>query len=310
MIEGFEDLVNRIISFLNEQSTAFSGWAVALITGIIGITLKATKQRGGDISEIINNAKSDGIYKKSELTKKLRIKETMKETFPEYKDFLLIQYGSSVNSDNSLPSDFDFIVLMLGYSKKEVKFMHNKGTTNQISDSNNITHVDVVYRDYLSFLFAASAGMPYENSVIANGKLVHGHEGYYCWLKNITKNILFDRDFLVRRFDEKIIVEKEEYIKCKHEMTKYNHDVYYVIRAGYYYITSIMQREKIKSFDKVINQKDVINLAIVRNFYDSFKNPKIKDKYVNLVENLKRNNSYTTISVEDIEMILSNRNLL
>jgi hypothetical protein len=298
---------------LNEQSTAFSGWAVALITGIIGIisiALKATKKRGRDISEIINNAKSDGIYKKSELPKELRIKETMKETFPEYKDFLLIQYGSSVNSNNSLPSDFDFIVLMLGYSKKEVKFMHNKGTTNQISDSSNITHVDVVYRDYLSFLFAASAGMPYENSVIANGKLVDGHEGYYCWLKNITKNILFDRDFLVRRFDEKIIVEKEEYIKCKNEMTKFNHDVYYVIRAGYYYITSIMQREKIKSFDKVINQKDVISLAIVSNFYDSFRNPKIKNKYFNLVENLKRNNSYTTISVEDIEMILSNMNLL
>lgn len=306
-------MINKIISFLNEHNTAFSGWAIALITGIIGIItiiLKATKKSVGNISEVINDTKSDGMFIKSELSKALRIKETMKETFPEYKDFLLVQYGSSVNSDNNLPSDFDFIVLMLGYSKKEVKFMHNKGTTNQISNSTNITHVDIVYRDYLSFLFAASAGMPYENSVIANGKLVHGHEGYFCWLKNITKNILFDRDFLVRRFDEKIIIEKEEYVKCKNEMNKFNHDVYYVIRAGYYYITSIMQREKIKSFEKIITQKDIINLASVRNFYDSFQNPQTRDKYVNLVESLKRNNSVTTISVEDIEMILSNMDLL
>ncbi|MPM46970.1 hypothetical protein SDC9_93677 [bioreactor metagenome] len=309
-------MINKIISFINEHNTAFSGWGVALFTGIISIStiivkiiIKACKKKADNVSELMDSTKSDGIYIKSELSKALRIKETMKETFPEYKDFLLVQYGSSVNSDNNLPSDFDFIVLMLGYSKKEVKFMHNKGTTNQISDSTNITHVDVVYRDYLSFLFAASAGMPYENSVIANGKLVHGHEGYFCWLKNITKNILFDRDFLIRRFDEKIIIEKEQYVKCRKEMINFDHDVYYVIRAGYYYITSIIQREKIKAFEKVIIQKDVINLASVRNFYDSFKDPNTRDKYVNLVENLKRNNSFTTISVEDIEMILSNMDL-
>lgn len=77
----------------------------------------------------------------------------------------------------------------------------------------NKTKIDIVFRDYLSFLFAACSGMPYENSVICNSKLLNGHRGYYQWLINITKNELMDRDFLLRRFENKLISEKEVFDK-------------------------------------------------------------------------------------------------
>lgn len=82
---------------------------------------------------------------------------------------------------------------MLGIPKNGKRYLHNKGTTSSddVSSKENINQVDIVYRDYLSFLYAASAGMPYENSVIITGKLLKGHIGYFQWLKNITKNQLY-----------------------------------------------------------------------------------------------------------------------
>ena len=183
--------------------------------------------------------------------------------------------------------------------------MHNKGTYSE-ANAENKDQVDVVYRDYLSFLFAASAGMPYENSVISNGILISGPEGYFQWLKNITQNILIDRDFLIRRFKDKIAIEKQEFVKCVREHEKYKHDNYYVIRAGYYYITSILQLNHIKQFEKVITQKDVVALSKVRNFYSDFEDETIRSKYTNLVETLKRNNNTDSIHAEDIKEILSN----
>lgn len=237
------------------------------------------------------------------MDKSLEIKNTMKRHFPEYTDYLLIQYGSSVESNNRLPQDYDFIVLMLGIPKNGKRYLHNKGTTSpdDVSSKRNINQVDIVYRDYLSFLYAASAGMPYENSVITTGKLLKGHIGYFQWLKNITKNQLYDRDFLIRRFEDKISIEKQEFQKYLSENQQFGHEKYYVIRAGYYYITSLLQLNHIKKFDKVIFQNDVVALSKVRMFYDDFKNDNIKNNYIHLVECLKRNNSVDDISIEDIK---------
>lgn len=141
--------------------------------------------------------------------------------------------------------------------------------------------------------------MPYENSVIVNGKLLKGHRGYFQWLKNITQNHLYDRDFLVRRFEDKITTEKQEFQKCLFENDKFENEKYYVIRAGYYYITSLLQLEHIKKFDKVFFQDNVVELSKVRMFYKDFKDETIENKYIMLVECLKRNSSVNDISIAD-----------
>ncbi|WP_443659453.1 hypothetical protein [Clostridium algidicarnis] len=301
-----QGILKWITEFWNDNyNEVIVGVLLLFIGWIVTKVWSGMKKVPKNINEILNGIDQQSENWKEELTSALGIKETMNSRFPEYKDFLLIQYGSSVKADNKLPSDYDFIVLMLGYPENEVRYMHNKGTMSDILSSENKNHVDIVFRDYLSFLFAASAGMPYENSVITGGKLIKGHEGYFQWLNNITKNILFDRDFLVRRFNDKIAIEKEELFKCLKEHNKFEHDKYYVIRAGYYYITSLLQLKKIKSFEKVVIQKDVVELANVRNFYQVFQDDEVKNKYIMLVESLKRNTVSEQLTIDDIKMILS-----
>lgn len=301
--------MNELVKIL---SAFFRNNSAGIITGIIATAIccvvakvwKYIKNAPKSIDDLLNNIDYNNLNWKDELDKALKIKQTMKNCFPEYKNYLLIQYGSSVSPDSTLPSDYDFIVLMLGYPENEVRYMHNKGTTNDVSDEKNKYHVDIVFRDYLSFLFAASAGMPYENSVITGGQLIKGPEGYFQWLRNITKNNLFDRDFLVRRYQDKISIEKQEFQKCMNEHNKYGHDKYYVIRSGYYYITSLLQLNRIIKSKKVMVQSEIVQLSKVRNFYKDFDNEEIREKYIQLVENLKRNRQYNLIEVDEIKKIL------
>lgn len=301
--------MNELVKIL---SAFFRNNSAGIITGIIATAIccvvakvwKYIKNAPKSIDDLLNNIDYNNLNWKDELDKALKIKQTMKNCFPEYKNYLLIQYGSSVSPDSTLPGDYDFIVLMLGYPENEVRYMHNKGTTNDVSDEKNKYHVDIVFRDYLSFLFAASAGMPYENSVITGGQLIKGPEGYFQWLRNITKNNLFDRDFLVRRYQDKISIEKQEFQKCMNEHNKYGHDKYYVIRSGYYYITSLLQLNRIIKSKKVMVQSEIVQLSKVRNFYKDFDNEEIREKYIQLVENLKRNRQYNLIEVDEIKKIL------
>ena len=237
------------------------------------------------------------------IVRTLRIEDTLNDHFPDYKDYILIQYGSSVKSNATLPSDFDFIVLMLGFPKDDKRAMHNKGTLPQ-ADEKNSEDVDIVFRDYLSFMFAASSGMPYENSIIKEGKLIKGNSGYFKWLKNITRNQLFDREFLVRCFENKISVEKAEYQKCKREHDKFEHDIYYVIRSGYYLISSLLQLRRIKSMPKIIFQNQVVELSKIGTFYNDISDEDVRNKFKNIVELLKRNKSVDGFNKNDIEAIL------
>lgn len=299
------EIVNKLIVLWETyQNGIISGVIATFAVTVIVKIWKKIKNPSRSINELLNNIDYNSKNWRNDVDKTLRIKDTMKTHFPEYKGYLLIQYGSSVSPDNKLPCDYDFIVLMLGYPDNGNRYMHNKGTISDEADSSNKDQVDIVFRDYLSFLFAASAGMPYENSVVAEGECILGNEGYFRWIQNITKNILFDRDFLIRRFNDKIAIEKQEFQKCLNEHEKYEHDKYYVIRSGYYYITSILQLNRIKKFEKVITQKQIIELSKVRNLYTDFKNVEIGKKYEQLVENLKRNKDVNLISIDDIKKIL------
>ncbi len=304
IIAAFIELIDAIKGWIkiNIDGIMVSIFAAVILTIIVRV-IQYIRNKPKEINELLKYENFNDINWIEELDKSLEVKDTMRRNFPEYSDYILIQYGSSVEANNKLPQDYDFIVLMLGIPKYGRRYLHNKGTTgsNDVSSKENINQVDIVYRDYLSFLYAASSGMPYENSVIATGKLLKGHKGYFQWLKNITQNHLYDRDFLIRRFEDKISAEKQEFQKCLFENQKFEHETYYVIRAGYYYITSLLQLNHIKKFDKVIFQNDVVALSKVRMFYDDFKNDNIKNKYIHLVECLKRNNSAEDISIQDIK---------
>ena len=114
----------------------------------------------------------------------------------------------------------------------------------------------------------------------------------------------FSDEIALKKERIKLQTEKQEFNKCLLENKKFEHEKYYVIRAGYYYITSLLQLKHIKKFEKVIFQDDLIKLSKVRMFYKDFKNETIKNKYSMLVECLKRNSSVNDISIDDIQSIL------
>lgn len=310
MKEILEALILLITALKNWAVSNSNGIFVGLVTTFIAWIIyniyKYIKSKPKELVELLLSPSNfnERDYGK-ELSKALKIDDIMQGNFPEYTDYILIQYGSSVEVDGTLPKDYDFIVLMMGFPKEGRRYLHNKGTnpgdgTYRKSDID----VDIVFRDYLSFLYAASSGMPYENSIIVNGKLIKGNLGYFQWLKNITMNLMFDRDFLIRRYKDKIIIEKQEFQKCLNEHEKYEHDKYYVIRSGYYYVTSLLQLSRIEKFEKVFFRDDVISLSKVRLFYNDFDDENLKNKYMQLVECLKRNSPLDNISIDDIKLLL------
>jgi len=126
--------------------------------------------------------------------------------------------------------------------------------------------------------------MPYENSVILNGEIVFGHKGYFLWLRRIARNILIDRDFLIRRFEnDKIPVEKTVWSNTS-ELA----DTYEVVRSAYYFITSLLQRNRIRQMDEVIFHKDIAELAFVENLKNDIHDPVHRETFEFIIQSLKR----------------------
>lgn len=167
--------MKEILEALILLITALKNWAisnsnaifVSLFAAFIGwIIVKIYKYIKSKPKELVELLLSPSNFNErdygKELSKALKIDDIMQGNFPEYTDYILIQYGSSVEVDGTLPKDYDFIVLMMGFPKEGRRYLHNKGTnpgdgTYRKSDID----VDIVFRDYLSFLYAASSGMPY-----------------------------------------------------------------------------------------------------------------------------------------------------
>ena len=77
-----------------------------------------------------------------------------------------------------------------------------------------------------------------------------------------------------------------------------------MIRSGYYYVTSILQLSRIQKFEKVFFRDDAISLSKVRLFYNDIDDENLKNKYMQLVECLKRNAPLENISIGDIKLLL------
>lgn len=235
------------------------------------------------VSSLKNAHNSSDQYVRSDFLELVNVKKILKKHYRDYKDFLVIQYGSSVRNDVLNPNDYDFIVLLLGHNTRGDLHSFQVGTSPEKLIS-GMKEIDVVFRDYSSFLFALVSGMPYENSVIKNGKIVYGPKGYFLWLKRIARNILIDRDFLLRRFEnEKISFEKEIWNSMKD-----TYDTYEIVRAAYYLISSILQRNKIQEMDEVIFHKDIAEIAFVSNLKSGITNIAHRETFELLVQSLKR----------------------
>jgi hypothetical protein len=221
-------------------------------------------------------------YVRSDFLELVDVKRILETHYPGYSDFIVIQYGSSVMNEIPQPNDYDFIVLLLGHSTSQLHTIEVGTKPEKFIP--NLEQVDIVFRDYLSFLFALVSGMPYENSVILNGQIVYGHKGYSLWLRRIARNILIDRDFLLRRFEnEKIPTEKRVWNRMKQTA-----ETYEMVRAAYYYVCSLLQKKRIERMNQVVFHEDVANLAFADNLKQDIPGDDNKQTFDFITQSLKR----------------------
>lgn len=159
IINTLSDLMNAIGTWLSiNRNMILYDLVIAVILWIIGRIIVFIYNKPKEIHELlkVNNFNDSDWIK--ELEKSLEIKDTMKRNFPEYTDYLLIQYGSSVDANSKLPQDYDFIVLMLGFPKEGRRYLHNKGTKGQDDVSSqeknlmSILFIEIISRFYMQLL--------------------------------------------------------------------------------------------------------------------------------------------------------------
>lgn len=291
----------------------FSGFALVLIGWIVKAVLavlKRLRNKITDIQSLVQTTKlsRDKQYFRSGIVDRIGIDKIVRKYYREYREFLVIQYGSSVRDDCSEPNDYDFIVLLLGYPKGEDPDIYNIGHAPELGfvDANQ-QEVDVVFRDYNSFLFALVSGMPYENSVVSNGKIIHGPQGYFLWLKRIARNILIDREFLLRRYrEDKLPVERDKWRVSIREHS----DMYTFVRATYFYVCSLIQRNLISEMDDVILHKNVAKVAVADYLHRQLKDSNDYETFGRVISYLKRKESPAKKQelIRSVEALVKNLN--
>lgn len=116
VINDFIILMKAIGAWLSSnRDSIISGIVATVILGIVVRSVSYVIKKPKELNELLKTNNFNDLNMIEELDKSLQIKDTMKRNFPEYSDYLLIQYGSSVDANNQLPQDYDFIVLMLGF---------------------------------------------------------------------------------------------------------------------------------------------------------------------------------------------------
>jgi hypothetical protein len=119
IINAFHVLMKAVGVWLTtNRDSIISGIVATVILGIVVRIISYIIKKPKELSELLKTNNYNDIDWGEDLAKSLEIKETMKRNFPEYKDYMLIQYGSSVDANSKLPQDYDFIVLMLGFPKE------------------------------------------------------------------------------------------------------------------------------------------------------------------------------------------------
>lgn len=269
-----------------------ANWEISLISFFIGIvvtnffqkfelkTVKIFFMTFARKDSVLDNKNFNNSNVIDELNE-FEPKKTLKEFFPSYKSSIVLQYGSSIRNTTGSFRDKDFIILLVGHPTEKERIMLHEGHSPSLGVEQN--NIDVVFRDYNSFLFSLIAGMPYEHSVIRWCKVKRGHKGYILWLKNLAKNILIDRDYLVKRIEERIIEQKNLFVKYNKDS-----DFYEICREGYFLVSYIIQKNWIKKQSKVLRHKQISDIALTDNMKNVIENETLKEDYLQIVSYLKR----------------------
>lgn len=209
-------------------------------------------------------------------------KKMIKKYFPSYKEYFVLQYGSSVRENGVSFRDKDFIILLVGSPSEKEKIILHEGHTPSL-DKPDRDNIDIVVRDYNSFTFSLIAGMPYEHSVVRWCEVKQGHLGYINWLKRMAKNILIDRDYLIKQIETRISRQKDLWSNLGADS-----DVYDLSREGYFLISYYVQLKWARCQKKVLRHNQVSDIALAKNMITFIRDEEVREKYGLIISYVKR----------------------
>jgi hypothetical protein len=127
------------------------------------------------------------------------IREVIKKMAKEkkyYHDYILLRYGPSVEISHKLPTNFYYCVLKLGCSPKKDK-------KDQIYETEKHgRNVELVYKDYIDFVFSVVAGMPSDHAILSNCMVISGNKTYIEWVQYIKNNLTFDECLISKKLND------------------------------------------------------------------------------------------------------------
>jgi len=197
-------------------------------------------------------------------------------------NIILIRYGSSVYTEK-YNNDYDYIVLVIGF--EEDRYLQSLGK--QIDYINNKERIDLEIRDFNSFLFSASAGYPYETSIINTGIFIYGQEGYYKWLRHIVGAIVVDTHYLRGRLLERsytVLTQLDGYLEDR----AYKKHKYPAIIRLYSIYSFYYQYLLLDDFGGITSPAEVSKFASPYNFKESLSISYLWENYEEIVQCFKR----------------------
>lgn len=217
----------------------------------------------------------DGIVNKL-VEKKVRSK------FKDYGSYILIRYGSSVKLSGNTPNDFDYLVLLLGYTDDNQRVELQNGDA--FGSPKIGKYIDIEYMDYNSFIFALLSGMPFEHGVINNCYFINGNRGYLSWLIKLQNNINIDTKYIINTLIERC----KDYNKSLEDDLANGSCDYSSIIKLYSLSSSLIQIDCLKTFPQMINYKYIIPITKGEYLLKILSDSVMKNAYQKILSYFKR----------------------
>lgn len=206
------------------------------------------------------------------------VNKRIQNKFGGYSEYLIIRFGSSL--EDKIPRDYDYLVLLMGQVGEDERVeLHEGGAFGNGSGEKSI---DIIFRDYNSFIFGLVTGMPFEHSIIHNSILVLGEKGFYKWLERIGKNIRIDNKFLVDELNKRY-QEYKDYLNSNINLT---YDYTFVVQL-YLLMVTLLQIVYLKSLPIIIHHSDIMPICLP-HIISKFLKGEIKDSFEYITSIYKR----------------------
>ncbi|MEQ9309516.1 MAG: hypothetical protein RLN90_08685 [Balneolaceae bacterium] len=259
----------------------------------LGVTIYAVKIASEQLKLMREGTYLDEDPEREQLTEERFVKDkldnqvinsiakTIKKEFDSYTDFIVLRFGSSVTFQDQEINDYDYMVLLLGYVEESERGELISGEP-FIANYNN-KNIDIQYRDFNSFLFGLTAGLPFEHSVINSHYYIYGDKSYIEWLKRISVNLVIDSEYL-----NDLLIERA------HDVNKFLNDYfdieqpYLMIVKMYSLMSIICQILCTKNLPKEIDSKTVLQLSKPDVLIEVIENADFKLCYSEIIQLFKK----------------------